>query len=186
MTLTSSEVRVAGTGELSLGPVGTALPADPSVALNAAFDGYGYTTEDGVTLSRSVSRDPIPAWQSVSPVRYVITGQELKIQLTMLQSNKETLKLWLNSGDFAAIGATTNYKADVPVSPTGQQFAGVLHWEDGAIKTRLLVSKLEVTEVGDIGIARKAQQLPVTLTSIAPDSGNVLATLMTSDPAFAP
>lgn len=184
MTLVSGQVRVAGTGELFLAPVGTALPATAVAALNASFEGYGYTTEDGVTLSKSVDREGIPAWQSANPVRYLITGQELTIATTFLQSNEDILKLWLGSGDFASDGGT-GFRADVPIDPIGQQFALVLEWHDDDIASRLVVPKVEITETGDVQLARAATAFPVTFGALAPDSGSLLATWLTDDPAFA-
>lgn len=184
MTLVSGQVRVAGTGELFLAPVGTVLPTTATGALNAAFAGYGYTTEDGVTLSKSVEREGIPAWQSTTPVRYLTTGQELTAALTFLQSNEDILKLWLGSGDFASDGGT-GFRADMPVDPVGQQFAFVLEWKDDDITSRLLIPKVEVTETGDVNLARAATAFPVTFGALAPDSGDVLATWLTDDPAFA-
>jgi len=186
MTLVSSQVRVAGTGELFLGPVGTALPTDASTALGVAFNGYGFTSEDGVSLSKSVEREGIPAWQSTTPVRYLVTGQELTAAVTFLQSNKDILKLWLGSGDFAAAGAGGGFSADVSVDPVGQQFAFVLEWKDADIVSRLAIPKVEITETGDVSLARQATSFPVTFGALAPDSGDVLATWMTSDPAFGP
>lgn len=183
MTLVSGQVRVAGTGELFLAPVGTALPAAADTALNIAFNGYGYTTDDGVTLGKSIDRDGVKAWQSATPVRNIITGQELTVAATFLQSNKDILKLWLGSGDFASDGAT-GFRADVAVDPVGQQFAMVLEWHDGAIVSRLVAAKVEVTDTGDVTVAREAQQFPVTFSALPPDSGTVLASWLTSDAAF--
>lgn len=188
MTLASSQVRVAGTGELYLAPVGTTLPTTASGEPDPAFIGYGYTNEDGVTLSKSVEREGVPAWQSSTPVRYLVTGQELTAQVTFLQSNEEILKLWLGSGDFATDGGVapdTGYRADVPVDPTGQQYAFMLEWKDGAITSRLLIPKVEITETGDVSLARQATAFPVTFGALAPDTGSVLATWLTTDPAFA-
>jgi hypothetical protein len=189
MTLKSSEVRVAGTGELFLAPVGTALPTKASEALNAAFKGYGYTTEDGVTLAKSVDQEGIPAWQSTTPVRRIITGQELTIETTFLQSNEDILKLWLGSGDFATDGGVApdvGYRADLSIDPVGQNFAMALEWKDGTIVSRLVLPKVTVTETGDVSLARtSAVAFPVTFGALAPDSGTVLATWLTTDPAFA-
>jgi len=184
MTLVSGQVRVAGTGELSLAPVGTAVPTTATMALNAAFSGYGFTTEDGVVLSKSVEREGVPAWQSTTPVRYLITGQELTIATTFLQSNEDILKLWLGSGDFASDGGD-GFRADVDVDPVGQQFVLVLEWKDDDITSRLVVPKVEVTETGDVSLARQATAFPVTFGALAPDAGSVLATWLTDDPAFA-
>lgn len=183
MALTSGEVRVAGTGELFLGPVGTALPTAADTALNASFKGYGYTTDDGVTLSKSVDRDGVAAWQSATPVRNIITSQELTVAATFLQSNKDILKLWLGSGDFASDGAT-GFRADVAVDPVGQQFAMVLEWKDDLLVSRLVIAKVEVTDTGDVTVAREAQSFPVTFSALPPDTGSVLASWLTSDPAF--
>ena len=184
MALTSGEVRVAGTGELFLGPVGTDLPTTAVIEPDPAFNGYGYTTDDGVTLSKSVDREGVAAWQSATPVRNIITSQELTVACTFLQSNSDILKLWLGSGDFASDGGT-GFRADVAIDPVGQQFALILDWKDGLIVSRLIVPKVEVTETGDVTVAREAQAFPITFSALPPDSGDVLATWLTSDSAFA-
>ena len=182
MTLASSQVRVAGTGELFLAPVGTAFPTDADSAPAAAWKGYGYTTEDGVVLSKSVEREGIPAWQSTTPVRYLITGQEFTIQATFLQTNADIVRLWLGATSFE--GAASDYTGEVPVDPVTEQFALLLDWKDGDIASRLGVPKVEITETGDVSIARQATAFPVTFGALAPDAG-ALATWMTNDPAFA-
>lgn len=185
MALSSSEVRVAGTGELFLAPVGTAAPTNTATPLVAAYIGYGYTTEDGVTLSKSIDREGIMAWQSLTPVRYLLTSQEFTVGLEFLQSNEKTLKLWLGSGDFGP-AATSEFKADVPIDPVVSSWALVLEWADGpAIKYRLFIPKVEISETGDVAIARSATAFAVTFAAVAPDSGTILATLLTSDAAFA-
>lgn len=186
MTLVSGQVRVAGTGELSLAPLGSTLPTTADEDLDAAFVGYGYTTEDGVTLSKSVEREGIPAWQSSTPVRYLVTGQELTVACTFLQSNRDILKLWLASGDFAADGGTGGgVRADVSIDPVGMQYVLVLDWRDDTISSRLILPKVEITETGDVTLAREATAFPVTFGALAPDEGTVLATWLTNDPAFA-
>jgi hypothetical protein len=184
MTLASSQVRVAGTGELYLAPVGTAAPAKASTALAAPWLGYGYTTEDGVVLSKSVEREGVPAWQSTTPVRYLVTGQEFTIQTTFLQSNEDIVRLWLGSGAFA--GTTPDWKGDVPIDPTTVQYALSLVWTDGLIHSLLYVPKTEITETGDVSLARQATSFPITFGALAPDTGAVLASWLTDDPAFDP
>jgi hypothetical protein len=185
MTLASSQVRVAGTGELFLAPLGTALPSTASAALASDYVGHGYTTDDGVVLSKSVEREGVPAWQSSTPVRYLVTGQEFTIQTTFLQSNAEIVKLWLGSGDFD--GTTPDWSTDVPIDPVGQQFVLCLEWKDDALTSRLLVPKVEITETGDVTLARtEATAFPVTFGALAPESGTVLAQWLTNDPAFEP
>lgn len=188
MTLTSGEIQVAGTGELFLAAVGSTLPTSPTASLDAAFTGYGYTTEDGITLGRSVTRDPVMAWQSVIPVRYLTTEQALTIQTTLLQGNNLTAKLWAQGGDFAQIGATQAWKSDIPTTPSALQFAVVVQWVDNATgwQSRLVIPKAEVTEHGDVQLNRTATGLQITLAAMAPDSGTTYATWMTNNTAFDP
>lgn len=185
MTQSSGQVRVAGTGELFLAPVGTALPDTAAEALDAAFVGFGLTTEDGVSLSKSITREGIMAWQSVTPVRYINTGQEFGVAATFLQSSSAILKAWLGSGDFATDGGT-GFRADVPVDPTTDQYALVLQWDDGDIRSRLTIAKTEITETGDVPIGRTATAFGLTFSALTPDSGTVLASWLTTDPAFDP
>lgn len=184
MTLKSSEVRVAGAGELSLAPVGTALPTDASTALPTAWKGYGYTTSDGVTLSKAVNRDPVQAWQSIAPVRYVTTSQELTIAMNLLQSDDLVLKLWLGGSDFA--GTSPAFAATLPTSPVDLFFAMCMEWSDGALVTRLAADKITISQVGDVVITRAATFYPVTLSVLPPDTGSVLAHWLTNDAAYDP
>lgn len=192
MTRNSGQVRVAGTGELFLaryvGGVQPTLPTSAAATLDTAFKGFGFTTEDGVTLSKSIEREGIPAWQSTTPVRYLTTGQEFTVASTFLQSNKDTLKAWLQSGDFASDGnvETPGWRADIPVDPETEQYALVLDWADADITSRLVVAKVEITETGDVALARQATAFGMTFGALAPNSGNVLASWMTTDPAFNP
>lgn len=184
MTLTSSEIRVAGTGEIFVAPVGTTAPTDSTTALNAAFIGLGYTTENGVTIKRSTDREAINAWQSTTPLRYVYNGVDLSVGAEFLQSNKNTIKLFLGSGDFSGTGG--NYKADVPTVPSQDARALVVQFDDGTIHRRLYIPKCEVSEVGDSAVTRNAAQTyALTFAALTPTSGTVLATWFTDDSAFA-
>lgn len=185
MPLVSSQVRVAGTGELFLAEVGTAMPA-LSAAEPADFTGYGYTTEDGVTLSKSVEREGIPAWQSTTPVRYLTTSQELTAACTFLQSNRDILQLWLAAQEWTGDQAT-GFKAEIDIDPVSLQFAMWLVWRDGPdLASGLFIPKVEITETGDVNLARTAATaFPITFGALAPDTGNALAIYTTNDPAFA-
>lgn len=185
MTLTSSQVRVAGSGELFLAAVGTTLPAAVDEQLDPAFTGLGYTTEDGVALTNTVDRTGITAWQSLTPVRYIYTGRELTIGATFEQSNAQTIKMWLGSGDFAP-DSSTGFRADIPVDPMSQQYVAVLEWHDGLIVNRLVVEKVELTDTADVALKRDVSGIGLTFGALAPDSGSVLASWLTNDPAFAP
>lgn len=184
MALTASEIRVAGTGEVFVAAVGTTAPTDSTTALNAAFTGLGYSTENGVTIKRSTDREAIGAWQSATPLRYVYNGVDLSVTSEFLQSNKNTVKLFLGSGDFAPAGG--GYKADIATVPVQDTRACVVQFDDGSLHRRLYIPKSEVTEVGDSTATRNAAQTyALTFSALTPTSGTVLATWFTDDSAFA-
>ncbi len=193
MALTASQIRVPGTGELYVAAVGTAAPADAVTVLAAPWKGLGYTQDDGATIGRSLDREPVTAWQSITPLRYIYNGAELTISAAMLQSNNEIATLWFGGGNFAVTGATTppTYKADMPTVPEGIERAVLLEWTDTAgttdIVNRLYIPRAELRETGDVNITRTGPTaFQMTWAALAPNSGTVLATWITNDPAFVP
>ena len=188
MTLTASQVRVPGTGELFVAAVGSPAPTDVSTALGAPFAGLGYTQEDGATISRSLDREPIPAWQSIQPLGYIYNGGELTVAAAMLQSNSEVAALWFGGGDFAETSAGSGqYRSDMPVVPEGVERAVLLEWTDDDKTNRLYIPRAELSETGDVQVTRTAPQaFQMTWSALAPNAGSVLATWLTNDPAFGP
>lgn len=192
MALTASQVRVPGTGELFVAAVGTAAPTDVSTALAATWKGLGYTQEDGATIGRSLDREPINAWQSVTPLGYIYNGAELTVAAAMLQSNKEIAQLWFGGGDFAETTVGSGeFKADMPTIPEGLERAVVLQWTDTRgttdIVSRLHIPRAEVRDTGDVQLSRTGPTaFQMTFAALAPDTGSVLATWFTDDPSFAP
>lgn len=188
MTLVASQVRVAGTGELFVAAVGEAAPADATVALGAAWKGLGYTQPEGATIGRALDREPIEAWQSVTPLRYIYNGAELTIAAAMLQSNSQIAGLWFGGGDFAETApGSGEYKADMPTVPEGIERAILLEFVDDTVTSRIYIPRAELRETGDVQISRTAPAaFQMTWGALAPDSGTVLATWLTNDPNFAP
>lgn len=187
MTLVASEVRVPGTGELFVAPVDTAAPTDLATPLPATWVGLGYTQEDGATLSRSLEREPVPAWQSVTPLRYIYNGATLGIAAAMLQSNSQVAGLWWGS-DFAETVASSGvFKSDMPTIPTSTEQAVILRFDDDDKHSLIWVPRMDLAETGDITLNRQgATAFQLTFNAMAPDTGSVLATWLTDDPAFGP
>jgi hypothetical protein len=184
MALAASKVRVFGTGELSVAPVGTTLPTTVSGALDPAFVGLGYNSEDGITISRDVSIEDILAWQSVTPVRRVASETTFSLAGSFLQSDPTVVALFLGLGaftgttDFTAVGSTVQGVTERAV---------VLDFKDGTIDYRLVIQRAEVTSDGEINVTRTdAAAYPLTFTALAPSSGTDLYSLITDDVAFDP
>jgi len=75
MAANASEVVVGSGGKIYIAPVGTPEPNTPTAALNAAYKDLGYISEDGVSASFGVTVEDINAFQSLLPIRKVVTGR---------------------------------------------------------------------------------------------------------------
>jgi hypothetical protein len=150
MTLTTSQVRVAITGELSVAPTGTTLPTDTSTALNAAFKGLGYFNEDGVTENFDRDVDDITAWQNATRVRTVVTSAKATYEGTLIQTNKDVIE--------TVFGTTVTQSAPhgtytiTPGSTSGRK-AWVFEVVDGTQIKRIVIAEGEITEIGEITYA---------------------------------
>ena len=183
MALSAQEVRVAVTGNIYVAPVGTTAPVDATTAPAAAWLELGYTTEDGVAFSKAVTRDTVAAWQSVTPVRTILSSQEVTLGFSLMQWNENTLSYYM--GGTVTTNATSQFKLEIPVSPQTDERALLLDWIDGTIHYRLFFPRTELQETGEIPLTRTGVAvLPCTVTGLAPATGNVMATLFTDDEHF--
>ena len=146
MPLLTSQVRVAITGELYAGPVGTALPDDTTTALNAAFVGLGYFNEDGVTESYEKDTEDINAWQNATIVRTVITSAKATFEGTLIQTNVDVIETVF--GTTVTQTATEGTYTINPGATSGRK-AWVFEVIDGAEIKRIGIAEGEITEIGE-------------------------------------
>lgn len=180
MSLNAAAVRVAVTGELSSAPTGTARPTSSVVALNAAYTGLGYVSEDGVTQSLNDTIENIKAWQNAAIVRASATETVATFQCTLIENKGKVAELYYKiPGGVTATGAGS-WKLNVTANNADQrQF--VFDVLDGTKHYRIDIGAGEVTERGDITYANgEPIGYDVTLTCY-PDSSNVLYTVWTDD-----
>lgn len=145
MALNSANVRVAVTGEVSVGPIASAAPTGTASALTG-FTGLGYVSEDGVTETRDRSSDTIKAWQNNDTVRTVVTESSLTYSFTLLETNKATVELFYGT---AVTSTATEGNLTIIPSSTGGRKSFVIDVVDGAELIRTYIPSGEITEVGD-------------------------------------
>lgn len=182
-----NETLVAGTGQAYVAPVGTALPAGPSTALNAAFVGLGYHTEDGVSINQTPSIIEHPAWQSKVAIRRERDTIEFAVTFALLQFNEETVKLAFGGGSVAAVSGGYRYnppQADEAIDERSL----IVDVNDGSEVTRIVVPRGSVTEAVDVALTRSAMaQLPITFKALQPaDGSKAWYPLFSDTTAFAP
>jgi hypothetical protein len=161
MSLETDEVGVAITGELYVAPIGTTLPTDTSTALNAAFKGLGYFSEDGVTDTPEKNIEDITAWQNAKRVRSVVTEAKETYTGTLLQTNKDVIETVYGTTVTQTVAHGT-YTIN-PGATSGRK-AWVLEVVDGAEIKRIVIEDGEITEVGEQNYATgEAIGYPITL-----------------------
>src|SRR5690606_17855269 len=76
-------------------------------ALDPAFTELGYLTEDGVSFSPSLTVEEIGAWQSLAPVRTLLTEYGIEISMTLMEWTEQNLVLAFGGGQFTDNGDGT-------------------------------------------------------------------------------
>ena len=147
MALTTSEVRVAVSGEVSVAPTGTTAPTDATTALAVGFVGLGYISEDGITETPELSIDDIQAWQNAKIVRSVVSSAKLTYEFQLIQTNKDIVEASLGTTVTQTVPMGT-YTFDA--SATGGRKSWVFNIIDGALIKRIYVAEGEVTDRGEI------------------------------------
>ena len=183
MAANANEVVVGSGGKVYIGPVGTAEPNTPTAALNAAYKDLGYISEDGVTASFGVTVEDINAFQSLLPIRRVVTGRTADLSFVCRQWNADTFALALGGGSFEESGG--NYLFFPPENDDAlQEHKVIIEWNDGSKNYRLIVRKAVVVEAVETQIVRNAAaDLPISLSVLGAE-GTDAWYLLTDDDAF--
>lgn len=183
MPIAGGEVRVGASGIIYVAPGGTAVPANVTAPWTG-FTDLGYCSEDGATLSRTLTTEQVKAWQSIAPIRYLITEVTFVISFTLLQWNETTLPFWLGGGSVVNQGGGS-FKYTVSSAPTIDERAFGIEWTDGSLTYRGTISRGMVTESGESNINRSNPiGLPISFAAMSPASGTELAALLTNDTAM--
>lgn len=149
MALDSSKVRVAVTGAVSVGPIGTMEPTGTVSPIAPRVD-LGYIGEDGVTETQPGSGDVnrIKAWQNGATVRTIRTPTEdlPTWSFVMLETKKEVIELYYKT-TVDETSAEGSYEIDAQSMDPGHDF--IIDVVDGAELERVHIPRGFVSEVGD-------------------------------------
>lgn len=188
-----SDVRVGApeqstTGAIKHAPLGTTLPTLESIStsgvvLDNAFTGNEYVSEDGLTLSPSMSTSDIKDW-SGAVVRKLLESFDGTLSWTMISTDENALKISFGDDYVTKNAATISHGTQLRASlgahlPDEQSWVFLM--KDGDARIVIVVPDGQITEVGDVTFkANEAVGWNVTL-SCYPDSAGHSIYIMTDD-----
>lgn len=182
---TPANILVGSNGTISVAPAGTTLPSTHEDALNGAFSAVGYISEDGITLSSSVDVADIAAFQSLLPVRKVVTGRTFDVSFVLREWTAKNIELAFGGGEVT--DETTHFQYSPPAAGDALlEKSVVVDWNDGDKVYRLVLARIVATDSVETSVVRTgASDLPITLNVLEDANGDTWY-LMTDDPAMDP
>jgi hypothetical protein len=172
-TLNPAQVQIGtanGPG-LWVAPAGTPLPLDCKTAFATPWQILGYCSDDGPTVGQSADSNEITPWQSIVPLRTIITKKTITLQFVLWQLNEVTLALYFDQ-DVPTPGAGGEVDLVVKSGAPQHLYAACLDSRDGNQALRIGFTRCSLSDAGDMQIQRGAAvPLDVTLSALD-DAGN--------------
>ena len=163
------------TGAVRVGPLGTALPVTAIAVPNVALVDAGYVSEDGLTVSSSMSWTEIRDW-SGSIVRRSKDQEDNTIKFTFLELNETSANATFGDANVTPVAGAPGHGATLAIAlntTESSRQAWVFSMISGGQKLRVVVPDGQITERGDLTFTKKgAVMLSVTLATLPDASGN--------------
>jgi hypothetical protein len=186
MATNPENIVVGSAGSVSIAPVGTALPTNIASSLNAAFVDLGYVSEEGISVSAAVEVEDILAFQSLLPVRKVVTGRTLELSFILREWTEAGLLLAFGGGSVTEAGGVYTYNPPTAEDAIYER-AMVVEFSDGSKDYRLVIERGTVTSAVETTVARtSAADLPITFAVLASADNEAGWYLVSNDPAIEP
>ncbi len=174
-TLNPSEVQVGtanGPG-IWIAPAGTPPPASTDIDFAAPWRILGYLSDDGPTVGSSTDTEDITPWQSVVPLRSVITGRSITLQFVLWQLNAVTLGVYFDAEEPVADADDGSIDMELRTDAPQRLHAIAIDSADAERTFRISFSRASLTAAGDMQITRGAA-VPLDCTLAALDDGGRL------------
>lgn len=124
MARDTTEVLI-GTGTLYIAPEGTAFPADPTVAPDAAFEDVGYS-EEGWSFNVDRELEDVEVAEEIDPIDVLQTSREIHLVGAAVQASLENLRTALGGGTITTAAGPPATKTLVPAATDSLEKKAVL------------------------------------------------------------
>jgi hypothetical protein len=187
----AEKIRFAPDGMLYIAPTGggLVLPTDvgDGVTAPAGYKALGYVSENGVTLTPTITTTPLPAWQSAAPVLYNVDAAAFQLQATLLEASKLVTETFFGttwSEVMEDVGGTPTptgeYRLDLSSLPDLAEFSLVCDWNYKGNLWRAVIERAMVAERGAITLQRtQSQQFELTIDAM--DASGSLGYILTTE-----
>lgn len=178
-TINPDEVQVGtanGPG-IWLAPAGTPLPDDTFTAFATPWSILGYLSDDGPTVGQSTDSNDITPWQSVVPLRSVITSRSVTLQFVLWQLNQLTLGLYFDADPPTPDAGTGAIDMEVRTDTPQHLYAVAIDSADADRVLRIGFTRASLSDAGDMQIQR-GSAIPLDCTLTALDDAGVLCRVL--------
>lgn len=135
-------------GAIYSAPLGTTLPTDATTALDVAFEGLGYISEDGLTNANSPESEVIKAWGG-DTVLTTQTGKEDSFSYKLIEATNINVLKEIYGQDNVTGTLETGITIKANSSPLEEHVIVVDMILKNSLK-RIVVPNAKVAEIGEI------------------------------------
>ena len=183
MTLNANAVRVAGTGEVYVAPVGTAAPTDIAT-IPPEYLGLGITSTDGVQFTMSRDTSDIDGWQQ-SKIRVVTNSEPVSIEMALMETKPDVLTAAFGGGTIEEVPlATGNFKFTPPAEGTNTIRTLLVVFVDGGVTYQYHFPRVQVE--GDVSFSLTRTDAVQYSTTFGVLANDPKWTMVTDDPELDP
>ena len=137
-------------GAIFVAPAGTKLPTDATTALDLAFKGLGFVSEDGLSNENSISVEPTKAWGG-EVISYNETEHTDAFKLKLIETlNTEVMKTVHGAENIVGKDLSTGVTIKANGRPTEEQIWVFEMILKGGIAKRIVIPHGKITERGEV------------------------------------
>jgi hypothetical protein len=153
-------------------PAGTTMPDIDGDWETSGWDSLGYLSDDGPTVGQSTDSEDITPWQSVVPIRSVITSRGVTLQFVMWQLGSLQLGMYFDVDPPEEDEGVIDF--DIRTDSPQRLHAVAIDARDADRIFRIGFYRASLSAAGDMQIQRGAA-IPLDVTLSALDDGGKLA-----------